>query len=331
MIILLLMILAIALLFIFAGLWLSPRSSEPTQRDISYAARGGTGMRAPARSSTRRTGPTMARSQQVAGIRRASRSYTQDFQRSPWENLMETVNIERLFRPRVGDKAPWLGLTLILVALFIVSLLLFKSLLPDSMVIGATWPDVAVSASPPTSSTVAKNSSPDNPFASLSGASGALMRLPQLDSSQYNSQQDYNTWAYSACSTASMTEVINSYGHNYRIADILKVEAGIHEITPDLGLIEPVGIDRTVAQFGFNTYWLKNPSLDDVIGVATKGHPVIVGFPPDRWSGGHLLVVRGGDSKYVYLADSSRLNMQAMARATFMKYWAGFAAVVMPK
>ncbi|MDQ2886377.1 MAG: C39 family peptidase [Chloroflexota bacterium] len=244
---------------------------------------------------------------------------------------METVNIERLFRPRVGDKAPWLGLTLILVALFIVSLLLLKSLLPDSMVIGATWPDVAVSASPPTSSTVAKNSSPDNPFASLSGASGALMRLPQLDSSQYNSQQDYNTWAYSACSTASMTEVINSYGHKYRIADILKVEAGIHEITPDLGLIEPVGIDRTVAQFGFNTYWLKNPSLDDVIGVATKGHPVIVGFPPDRWSGGHLLVVRGGDSKYVYLADSSRLNMQAMARATFMKYWAGFAAVVMPK
>ncbi|HEV2656671.1 MAG TPA: C39 family peptidase, partial [Ktedonobacteraceae bacterium] len=241
------------------------------------------------------------------------------------------VNIERLFRPRVGDRAPWLGLTLILVALFIVSLLLLKSLLPDSMVIGATWPDVAVSASPPTSSTVAKNSSPDNPFASLSGASGALMRLPQLDASQYNSQQDYNTWAYSACSTASMTEVINSYGHKYRIADILKVEAGIHEITPDLGLIEPIGIDRTVAQFGFNTYWLKNPSLDDVISVATKGHPVIVGFPPDRWSGGHLLVVRGGDSKYVYLADSSRLNMQAMARATFMKYWAGFAAVVMPK
>ena len=190
MIILLLTILAIALLFIFAGLLLSPRSSEPTQRGISYAARSGTGMRTPARSSTRRIGPTMARSQQVAGIRRASRSYTQDFQRSPWENFMETVNIERLFRPRVGDKAPWLGLTLILVALFIVSLLLLKSLLPDSMVIGATWPDVAVSASPPTSSTVAKNSSPDNPFASLSGASGELMRLPQLDSSQYNSQQD---------------------------------------------------------------------------------------------------------------------------------------------
>jgi predicted double-glycine peptidase len=271
----------------------------------------------------------MGRSQQVAGIRRASRSYTQEFERSPWENFLQMVNVERLFSPRVGDKSPWLGVTLILVAIFIMSLLLLKSVLPDSMIVGA--PDVGVSASPPTSSTVAKNSSPANPFASLSGASGALIRLPQLDASQYNSQQDYNTWAYSTCSAAAMTEVINAYGHTYRIADILKVEAGLHEITPDLGLIEPIGIDRTVAQFGFSTYWLKNPSLDDVISVATRGHPVIVGFPPNLWSGGHLLVVRGGDSKYVYLADSSRLNMQAMARATFMKYWAGFAAVVMPK
>ena len=328
MIILLITILAIALCFIFAGLLLSPRSSEPTARDVSYAARGGTGMRASARPGVRRTVPL--RTRQMAGGR-ASRSYKRELERSPWSNFLSTTNIGRVFRIRPGDKTPWLGLTLILVALFIVGLILLRSLLPDSMIVGATWPDVAVSASPPASSTVAKNSSPDNPFARLSGASGALIRLPQLDTAQYNSQKDYDTWAYSTCSAASMTEVINSYGHNYRIADILKVEAGLHEITPDLGLIEPVGIDRTVAQFGFKTYWLKNPSLDDLISVASKGHPVIVGFPPARWSGGHLLVVRGGDSKYVYLADSSRLNMQAMARATFMKYWAGFAAVAMPK
>lgn len=273
----------------------------------------------------------MPRSRQVTGMRRAYRSNTREIERSPWANLMAAVNIERIFRPRVGDKAPWLGLTLILVALFVLGLMLLRSLLPDSTIVGAMMPpDVGVSASPPASSTVAKNSSAANPFASLSGASGALTRLPQLDAAQYNSQQDYNTWAYSTCSSAAMTEVINSYGHNYRIADILKVEASLHEITPDLGLLEPVGIDRTVAQFGFKTYWLNNPSLDDVISIAMKGHPVIVGFPPALWSGGHLLVVRGGDSKYVYLADSSRLNMQAMARATFMKYWAGFAAVVMP-
>src|SRR5436190_24369563 len=32
-----------------------------------------------------------------------------------------------------------------------------------------------------------------------------LVRISQLDSAQYNSQAEWSTWAYSACSTASMT------------------------------------------------------------------------------------------------------------------------------
>ena len=46
--------------------------------------------------------------------------------------------------------------------------------------------------------------------------------------------------------------------------------------------------------------------------------------------GGHLLVVIGGNKDYVYLADSSRLNMRAMDRKTFLKYWVGFAVVATP-
>ena len=36
-------------------------------------------------------------------------------------------------------------------------------------------------------------------------ASHTLLRISQLDPSQYNSSAEYNTWAYSACSAASMT------------------------------------------------------------------------------------------------------------------------------
>lgn len=248
----------------------------------------------------------------------------------PWAGFAGSLNVGRIFRSNRGDKAPWIGLTLILVAIFCFSLFMLKTFLPGSgMLVATSWPDAAAAATPPAASASASNANA-NPLASLSGASKALVRINQLDPAQYNSQQDYSTWAYSTCSTAAMTAVINSYGHNYRLADILKVEAGIHEITPDLGLLEPTGIDRTVAQFGFKTYWLSNTSLDNVIKAANQGHPVIVGFPPALWSGGHLLVVRGGNSQYVYLANSSRLNMQTMARATFMKYWAGFAVVAMP-
>ena len=158
-----------------------------------------------------------------------------------------------------------------------------------------------------------------------------LMRLSQLDPAQYNSTQEFNRWAYSACSTASMTEVFNSYGRHYRITDVLKVEAQIGEITPQLGLLEDVGIQRTAAQFGFKTTWGHNLSLDQIIAIANSGKPVIVSFPPDRYAGGHLVVVTGGNSNTVKLADSSLWNRKALSRAQFLNWWEGFYAIVTPQ
>lgn len=157
-----------------------------------------------------------------------------------------------------------------------------------------------------------------------------LLRLGQLDPDQYNSTQEYDTWSYSACSSASMTEVINSYGHNYRITDILTVESKIHEITPQLGLLEESGIQHTGAQFGFKTTWGHDFSLDQVIAAANHGTPVIVSFPPYKYPGGHILVVRGGNASTVYLADSSRLNMTQLTRTRFLQLWGGFYAIMTP-
>ncbi|MBA2678003.1 MAG: glucosaminidase domain-containing protein, partial [Ktedonobacteraceae bacterium] len=67
-----------------------------------------------------------------------------------------------------------------------------------------------------------------------------------------------------------------------------------------------------------------------LIQTANSGTPVIINFPPSRWAGGHFLVAIGGNANYVYLADSSRLNMRAMDHQTFLKYWAGLAVVVTP-
>jgi ABC-type bacteriocin/lantibiotic exporter with double-glycine peptidase domain len=157
-----------------------------------------------------------------------------------------------------------------------------------------------------------------------------VIRLSQLDPGQYNSSAEFNTWAYSACSAAAMTEVINSYGHNYRVTDILKVESQIGEITPQLGLLEEIGVQRTAARFHFQTVWGHGLSLGKVIETANHGHPVIVSFPPDRYAGGHLLVVTGGNSHSVYLADSSLYNRRSLTRAQFLRWWEGFSAVVTP-
>jgi hypothetical protein len=219
---------------------------------------------------------------------------------------------------QMGEPIPWSVIVIGLVSIFILGLYTLNLVLPNHAFFHLVlFPQNVTSA--PTSSQQPNYNASQN-----------LERISQLDPLQYNSPGEFHSWAYSACSTASMTEVINSYGHRYRITDILKVEAGIGEITPELGLLEDIGIQRTIARFGFKTTWGHNLSLDQIINIANHGRPVIVSFPPDRYAGGHLLVVTGGDGNYVYLADSSLWNRHSLSRARFLNWWEGFYAIVTP-
>ncbi len=314
----LLLALALAVAVTVAGLLLSPRRPAPTHRgDIFYAEQ------ADARRSTiRRTRSN--RAPVGEGRRMNSRRSQVVVEQRVWSNILASLNISQLFeRQKKQRETPWLGLILILLTLFVFGVYLLRTVLPTPALL-ALMPDASNTS---LNSTSGSNSKPTQVF---TGASKALMRISQVDPAQYASMQDYNTWWPSACSAASMTEVINSYGHNYRIADILKVETNVKEITPDAGLLEPHGLDKTLARFNFTTRWLNNPSVDDLVATANSGTPVIINFPPYRWAGGHLLVALGGNKNYVYLADSSRLNMRAMDRKTFLKYWVGFAVVATP-
>ena len=155
-------------------------------------------------------------------------------------------------------------------------------------------------------------------------------RINQLDPRQYANQHEYDAWSYSSCSTAAMTEVINSYGHSFRIHDILVAEQAVGAITSDAGLLDESGIERTMAQFAFRTSWGHQLSLNQVIATANSGTPVIVGFPPTRYPQGHLVVVLSGRGDTVFIADSSRFNRPQLTRQQFMAWWGGFSAVVVP-
>ena len=71
---------------------------------------------------------------------------------------------------------------------------------------------------------------------------GQVVRVNQLDQAQYASTNEWSTWAYSACSAAAMTEVLNAYGFQMRIHDVLVVESARGDITPQLGLTQDSGI-----------------------------------------------------------------------------------------
>src|SRR6266699_4926393 len=190
---------------------------------------------------------------------------------------------------------------------------------------------VQTTATPATHTTPTPTATTSVPVVSSSGnASLALKRINQLDCGQYAGQDECAIWAYSACSTAAITEVINSYGYHFRITDILQQEVEAQAITPALGLVDDQSIGRTAARFGFTTDWGYTRTLDQVIATANKGTPVIIGWPPAKYAGGHLVVVIGGDSDSVKLADSSRYNRQVLSRTQFLKWWAGYSAVLSP-
>ncbi len=191
------------------------------------------------------------------------------------------------------------------------------------IVIGILW---AVSGGPKS----LPGQNPQSPASNIN-ASKTLNRISQLDSTQYANQEEFNTWSPSGCSAASMTEVINAYGHTYRITDILQVERSAHAISSQEGLLYGIdSITATVKQFGFTTSSMEGASLDSIIKTANEGTPVIVSFPPQRWQGGHILVVRGGDDQSIWLADSSQYNFQHISRTKFLKYWASWAVLVTP-
>jgi hypothetical protein len=159
-----------------------------------------------------------------------------------------------------------------------------------------------------------------------------VVRVNQLDQGQYGSRAEWSTWAYSACSAAAMTEVLNAYGFALRIHDVLAVESARGDIDPTLGLTHDGGIADTLAQFGLQTDWGDHWSLSQVVETANRGLPVIVGWPPDRYAGGHIVVVIGGDLNegVVSIVDSSAWNRRQVSVSQFLQWWAGFAAVATP-
>jgi hypothetical protein len=156
-------------------------------------------------------------------------------------------------------------------------------------------------------------------------ATANVVRVDSAARNQYYSDYQWQVWSYSSCSGISMEMVINAYGNHYIAADFLQKEAdlGVWNVYQGLTGGEPA-IAETAAYFGFKA--LPNPprTLSALIYTVNKGYPVIVGNP------GHIMVVRGGDDNYIYVADSSPADRTAMTHAQFMAWWDGFSVVLVP-
>ena len=156
-------------------------------------------------------------------------------------------------------------------------------------------------------------------------ASSRIVRVNSADRNQYSTQSQYQVWSWSSCSGISLEEVMNSYGRHYIASGVLQVELnmGIWNTYDGLTAGEP-GMARAAASFGFKAASNPPRTLQDLIGVANSGTPVIVGIP------GHIMVVKGGDTNNVYIVDSSMTNRTILTHAQFMNIWNKFSVLLTP-
>ncbi len=156
-------------------------------------------------------------------------------------------------------------------------------------------------------------------------ASSRTLRVDSADRRQYYTVYQWDVWSYSSCSGISMEEVMNAYGRHLIAADVLQEELNLGVWDTYNGLTGgEEGIAKTASYFGFRA--VPNPprTVEDLITVANKGFPVIVGVP------GHILVVRGGDSNNVFLVDSAPADRTIMSRTQFASWWDNFSVELLP-
>ena len=158
-----------------------------------------------------------------------------------------------------------------------------------------------------------------------STASSRIVRVDSAERRQYYTDYQWQVWGYSSCSGISMEEVMNAYGRHLIAADVLQVESNLGVWDTYNGLTGgEAGIAKVAHYFGFKA--VPNPprTIENLIAVANKGFPVIVGVP------GHILVVRGGDSNNVFLVDSAPADRKIMSRAQFAGWWDNFSVELLP-
>ncbi len=157
-------------------------------------------------------------------------------------------------------------------------------------------------------------------------ASQRLVRVDSAARNQYYSDFQFQVWSFASCSGISMEEVMNAYGRHLIAADVLQVEQNMGVWNSYQGLLGgEASIAKVASYFGFKASPNPPRTLDALIAVTNRGFPVIVGIP------GHIMVVRGGDSTYVYLADSSPVNRTQMTHQDFLAIWNNFSVLLAPQ
>lgn len=140
--------------------------------------------------------------------------------------------------------------------------------------------------SPPPAATAAASTRPVSPG------------VWQRDKTQYINDAEWQTWAPSACSAASLASVLISYGHPVRITDVLYQFRQLGAIKSSVGLYKYDVFNTVASQYGLKVIYSEDKDLDAhfarVLDFLKQGYPVILNVrDPVYFPDGHFVVANG--------------------------------------
>lgn len=139
--------------------------------------------------------------------------------------------------------------------------------------------------------------------APLQTASAVIRKLVfpavwQRDKAQYASEDEWKTWAGSACSAAALTSVLNGYGHPVKISDVLSQFEQQGAIKSTVGLYKYNVFGTVASQYGLKVAYSEDKNLEAhfgrVLDYLRQGYPVILNvLDATYFPSGHFIVATG--------------------------------------
>ncbi len=171
--------------------------------------------------------------------------------------------------------------------------------------------------------------------------------IQAYDDAGYDSQAQHDAWWDSVCSAASFTEVAHAWGNKDVTLGQVLDRLLAHDppyITTYGGLMSQDGWEWMAQAYGLKAQvaWHAYTFDSLVKQVTTSGIPMVIGMEggstDSPW--GHFVVVTGGDSNQVQIADSSLWKMQSLPRSFFSEptygiindpiWWSGETVLLTP-
>lgn len=155
----------------------------------------------------------------------------------------------------------------------------------------------------------------------------------------YDSRAQFNQWAGAACSAATLAEILTAYGLPHMTIGRMIRELG-SDISPQWGLLTYSAFNKVVSRYGLraDVYLSNNPlTYKQMLYLTNKlGIPVVINMRATTGyyhylSGGHILVMTGGDANTIRLTDSSLYYMKSLPLGTYNQMARPRNVVIVPK